>query len=43
MLEATRQQMGAAGVPVDSAVSTFQKGVDQFVEAQKELLDMVAR
>ncbi|HEY3706786.1 MAG TPA: hypothetical protein VGL22_17110 [Terracidiphilus sp.] len=43
VLEATRQQMGAAGMPADSAVSSFQRGVDTFVEAQKELLDLVAR
>jgi hypothetical protein len=35
--------MGAAGMPSDSAVSSFQRGVDTFVEAQKELLDLVAR
>ena len=43
VLEATRQQMGAAGVPADAAVNSFQKGVDTFVEAQREMLDLVAR
>jgi hypothetical protein len=43
VLEATRQQMGVAGFPADSAVSSFQRGVDTFVEAQKEMLDLVAR
>jgi hypothetical protein len=41
VLEATRQQMNVAGVPAD-AVNSFRRGVDTFVEAQREILDLVA-
>jgi dTDP-D-glucose 4,6-dehydratase len=42
VMEATRQQMNVAGIPAD-AVNSFRRGVDTFVEAQKEMLDLVAR
>lgn len=41
VLEATRQQLGMTGMPGESAISSFRKGVDTFVEAQKEILDLV--
>jgi hypothetical protein len=40
-MEAARQQLGFTGQPADAAVNTFQRGVDSFVEAQKEMLDLV--
>jgi hypothetical protein len=42
VMEATRQQMNVAGIPAD-AVNSFRRGVDTFVEAQREMLDLVAR
>lgn len=42
VMEATRQQMNVAGIPAD-AVNSFRRGVDTFVEAQKEMMDLVAR
>lgn len=42
VMEATRQQIGLTEAPADAVVNSFQKGVDTFVEAQKDILDMVA-
>lgn len=42
-MEATRHQMGFSGEQADAVANSFQKGVDSFVEAQKEMLDLVAR
>jgi hypothetical protein len=40
-MEAARQQLGFTGLPADAAASSFQRGMDSFVEAQKEMLDLV--
>lgn len=42
-MEATRHQMGFTGEQADAVANSFQRGVDSFVEAQKEMLDLVAR
>ena len=42
-VEAARKQWGFTGAPVEAAVTSFQRGVDTIVDAQKEILDLVAR
>lgn len=42
VMEAARQQIGLSEAPAEAAVNSFQKSVDTFVEAQKDILDLVA-
>lgn len=37
-----KQQLGYAGTPADAAAESFERGMDIVVEAQKEMLDLVA-
>lgn len=38
-----KQQLGYAGTPVETAADSWERGMDIVVEAQKELLDLVAK
>jgi hypothetical protein len=42
VVDATRRQFGLTGTQGDVLTDTFQRGVDTVVDAQKELLDLVA-
>lgn len=41
VVEAARRQFGITGPQADAMTETFQRGVDTFVDAQKEFLDIV--
>ncbi len=41
MIEKTRQQLGLSSVP-NEVVDSFDRGIDTFVESQKELIDIAA-
>jgi hypothetical protein len=40
--ETAKQQLGYAGTPVGTAAESMERGMDIVLEAQKELLDLVA-
>ena len=42
VFETAKQQLGYAGTPAGAAAESMERGVDIMVEAQKELLDLVA-
>ena len=42
-LDAVKQQFGIAGTPAEGVTDSIQKGLDTFVETQKELLNIAAK
>jgi hypothetical protein len=43
VVDATKQQFGLSGTPLDAVTDTFKKSIDTIIDAQKEVMDLVAQ